>query len=687
MEEKMKKTRIILICTVVIAFACLFFAGCSKKEQISSIGLKDQDPDSAIEFQIGKFDYGAYTLVVNYDSGSVVEVALSEDMISELDQLKFYQPGDHTITISHGGKSCEQKISVKRNTFGELCFPENTVFTYDGSEHKVELTGEIPTGATVSYIGGNSFKNAGSYDVTAVVSCSGYVTKKITTTVTVAPAKYDMSKVTFEAKEVVYDGKTHSIQIAGELPEGVAAPTYYIDGNPTNGVSDVGVYRVSAVFANKDTNYEAIPNMETTLTINPAQYDMGDIDLVFLDEKGSEFWFLWKEYDGLAVTFDVNNAAALKNKVSISYTVTNEKGEVISRSNTDTKIKDAGVYTVKAEFSLLDNKNYMEIEPKTYTFVIAKADFDTSDIIFSSQSVKYNGEIHSLAAVIPVTMDLTKFDVSYEYYHLGEDEVIQKDGKNAEGVCDVGEYSVRAVFTVKDSNYEEIPSMEARLVVEKKEISTAQFTFYNTTAIYTGEGFKPDFYTGNSEHVNVSGISIFKVEKGWIEKEVWDDEKEEYVKIDEYFETETPVTEAIDAGTYRAKVTVSLKDPENCMFYDGSSSIEIRGDFAIREAEMDITGLGFVGENATLGFDTKKLPGLSFELMFYEKVDGKKSDPVGEAKALTPDDDGMITEILADASEFANGTYFCTVTVSASSSNYILPNGERSIEYDFEFSI
>jgi hypothetical protein len=668
MEEKMKKTGIILICTVALAFACVIFAGCSRTEKISSIGIKGQNADDAIEFQIGNFDYEAYTLVVNYDSGSVVEVALSEDMISELDRLKFYQPGDHTITVSHGGTSCELKISVKRNTFGELRFPENTVFTYDGSEHKVEIEGEIPTGATVSYIGGNSFINAGNYDVTAVITCNGYVTEKITTTVTVAPAKYDMSNVDFESKEVVYNGKTHSLEISGQLPEGVAAPQYYINGNPTAGVSDAGVYKVSAVFANKDPNYETIPNMEATLTILPAQYDVGDLDLVFKDDNGSELWFPWKQYDGKTVTFDLRGTADLKNKVSVSYTVYNENEEVISRSNTDTGIKNAGIYTVKAEFLLLDNKNYAQIEPKTYTFEIAKAEFDTSGIIFESKLVKYSGEMNSLAVTIPVTVDVTKFDVSYEYYFSGEDEVIQQDGKNADGVYGAGEYTVRAVFKVKDSNYEEIPPMEAKLVVEKKEISVAQANFYNTDLIYTGGGLKPSFDVGNPEYVTVSDISVFKLEKnGDAEKEI-------------------AVEEAIEAGTYRAKVTVSLKDPENLTFYNGSSSVEFIGDFTVREAEIDINGLGFASDGSSLGFDTKKVQGLSFKLTFC-KTDGDDRETIWEEEEIFPDENGIISNIIVDASMLPSGTYVCTVTVSVTDSNYVLSNGAAFAEYDYEFSV
>lgn len=568
MEEKMKKTRIILICTAVIAFACVIFAGCSKTEQISSIGIKGQNADDAIEFQIGNFDYEAYTLVVNYDSGSVVEVALSEDMISELDRLKFYQPGEHTITVNHGGKSCEVKISVKRSTFGELSFPENTTFTYDGSEHTVELVGVLPPHATVTYVGGNRFVNAGKYDVTAVVSCNGYVTEKITTTVTVAPAKYDMSNIDFEAKEIVYDGKTHTLEISGQLPEGVAAPTYYINGNPTAGVSDAGEYRISAVFANNDPNYEAIPNMETTLTIKPAEFDMGDIDLVFKDDTGSELCFPWKQYDGSAVTFDLRSTVDLKNKVSVSYTVINENGEEISYSNTDTKIKNAGVYTVKAEFTLLDSKNYTEIEPETYTFEVARAEFDTEGIIFESKYVKYSGEMNSIVATFPVTMDLTKFDVSYEYYFSGKDEVIQQDGKNADGVYGAGEYTVRAVFMVKDPNYEDIDPMDVTLVIDKKQITASGLAFGNTTLSYNGEGQKPTFEVGDANEVTVGEISVFKLEK------------------EENVEKEVAVDSAIDVGSYRARVTVSLKDPDNYVFYNGSSSIEFSCDFTITEAEI-----------------------------------------------------------------------------------------------------
>jgi hypothetical protein len=178
--------------------------------------------------------------------------------------------------------------------------------------------------------------------------------------------------------------------------------------------------------------------------------------------------------------------------------------------------------------------------------------------------VKYSGELNSLEATFPVTMDLTKFDVSYEYYRVGDDTPIQEDGKNAEGVYDAGEYMVKAVFTVKDPNYEDIAPMEAKLMVGKKEISVSEFAFSDTTLIYNGEGQKPTFSVGNSEGVTFGEVSVFAIDG------------------DGYKEIE----KAVDAGAYRAKVTVSLNDPENYVFGNGRSSIELSCDFTITEAEI-----------------------------------------------------------------------------------------------------
>ena len=277
----MKKTSLLLICALIALLVCLASVGCSQQERISSISLKGYDPNTAIEIPIGVFDYSAYTVEVTYNTGRTEEVPLTEEMIVEADVLKIYREGTHDIGMLYGGVGFTFRISVKRGTFGELRFPENNVFVYDGKAHSVEVEGDVPANAIVTYPEGNTFVNAGTYDVRAVVTCEGYVTQTLSTTVKVERANYDMSGIRFTSKEVVYNGKPHTIAISGTVPEGVSAPTYYVDENKTSSAVDAGTYKIKAVFETQNSNYNVIPPMEATLKILPAQLDLSAVDLIF----------------------------------------------------------------------------------------------------------------------------------------------------------------------------------------------------------------------------------------------------------------------------------------------------------------------------------------------------------------------------------------------------------------------
>lgn len=668
----MKKIRILCICALILAFTCIALAGCSKPDKITSINLKDIDPEAVIEMQMGNFDLSEYTVVVNYESGSIEEKALSEDMISELDRLKFYQPGEHVITVSHGKHTCEFKISVKREVFGELKFPENNVFTYDGQEHGVELEGDIPSNATISYIGGNKFVNAGDYDVTAVVTCNGYVTEKITTTVTIERAKYDMGNVKLEPMEVVYDGTEHSIVISGELPEGVAEPTYYIDGNALPGVVDVGEYTVTAVFSVNDPNYDMIPSLETTLKITPAEYDVSELEITFKTEKGASLLGPWKTYDGKSVTIDVDNGGTFKNDVAVLYTVRDENGNEISNSNNNTGIKNAGVYTIGLEFILLDDKNYKEIEPMEIIFEVFQNEYETSKLYMDSKIVEFDGKKHSLSLKMPKELENLGIEVHYEYYRVGEYEAIKENGENVKGVSDAGEYTVKAIFTVNDPNYEPIDPVKATLVIEKKEIVTSAFDFDNTALKYTGKSVIPELGFEVESYLGISDISVFKLDG------------------DKYIE----ISEAVDIGEYRAEVTVSLLDTVNYELDNGYTSLTLICDFTIEQAEIDISNLGFKnsnplfvnkGESLALEFDSKNVDGLDFEVSFY-KINGNELSLVTNAETVVPNNEGVIC-VSFDSSELNEGTYICAITVSAKNSNFVLSSGDAVAEFYFEFEI
>ena len=484
----MKNLRLLTLIALISIFTLLALVGCKKEDGVAAVSLKDNDPNTAIEIEVGDFDINAYTVVVVYESGNTEEIALTEEMITETDLLKLFQVGEHDITLNYGESQYIFKVSVKRDTFGELSFPKDNIFTYTGEAHTVEVDGELPSNAVVTYLGGNSFVNAGTYDVIAIVSCEGYVTEKISTTVKIERAKYDMSGVKFEGKEVVYDGTAQSVAISGELPSGVSSPTYTINGKSGSSATDVGEYTVKAAFSNSNPNYEAIPEMVTTLKITPAEYNVKGVDIVFKNDSGKVI-NASKIYDCKSIKFDINDYKKLSKKVSVSFSVSDKDGKVISTSNQNTGIINVGVYTVKVEFTMLDAKNYKPIAPIVRTFEVLKAEYPPiENVKFTSALTTYDGQEHSIAIAGQLPTGVT---VSYEYYKSDIDgvriRIDDADGKPVQSVINAGRYYVKAVFSHSNTNYKDISSISAILNIERASIDISTLDFeYNENWVYDG---------------------------------------------------------------------------------------------------------------------------------------------------------------------------------------------------------
>ena len=254
--------------------------------------------------------------------------------------------------------------------------------------------------------------------------------------------------------------------ISGTLPQGVLLPTYTINEKETASATDVGEYTVKATFANHNPNYETIPDMVTTLKITPAEYNIKGIDIVFKKEDGKVLDGNTKVYDGKSIAFDLNNYNKLSNKIFVSFSVFDKDGNVISNSNKNTGIQNAGVYTVKVEFTLADSKNYKPIDPIVGTFIVEKAEYDMTNVHFDNDVVAYDGKEHKIEVEIPKDHPIEITDVAYEYYLNGE-LLVDEENNPIQAVTVAGEYTVKAIFTVKDENYKQVSSMEAILVIEE----------------------------------------------------------------------------------------------------------------------------------------------------------------------------------------------------------------------------
>ena len=163
---------------MIIAFFALFFSlfltGCMGKT-ISGIKMANED---VIEIQAGNIAIDDIKVVVIYSDGETKEIDLTLDMIPEVEKLNFYKMGEHDVKIVVADRyTTTMKINVVRHEFDDIYKLEDQTVVYDGQPHKIEINYEVPEGTTVDYLYGNTFTNAGEYDVVAVISKAGYNSK------------------------------------------------------------------------------------------------------------------------------------------------------------------------------------------------------------------------------------------------------------------------------------------------------------------------------------------------------------------------------------------------------------------------------------------------------------------------------------------------------------------------------
>ena len=306
--------------------------------------------------------------------------------------------------------------------------------TYDGNAHPLAILGDLPAGVTVTYEN-NDQVNAGTHTVVAKFTGSDNYNAipDMTATLTVEKATYDMSGVTFAGATVTYDGNAHPLAILGDLPAGVTV-TY-----ENNDQVNAGTHTVVAKFTGSD-NYNAIPDMTATLTVEKATYDMSGV--VFADKAVT--------YNGSAFSIEATN---LPTGVTVTYD-----------NNGKTSV---GTYTVVAKFTGSDN--YNTIPDMEATLTVNKATYDMSGVVFADKAVTYNGSAFSIEATnLP-----TGVTVTYE-----------NNGKTS-----VGTYTVVAKFTGDADNYNAIPDMEATLTVNKATYDMSGVTFGDKTVTYNGSAF------------------------------------------------------------------------------------------------------------------------------------------------------------------------------------------------------
>ncbi len=146
--------------------------------------------------------------------------------------------------------------SVSEKQFTGISFSDAS-YVYDGEEKKIEISGALPNGATVTYQN-HKGTNAGVYQSTATLTKEGYESLTLEARLTIRPATF--SGISFSDGTYVQTGSERELLIAyeGVLPEGTVV-TYQ-----NNKATEAGTY--SAVAMLQNPNYETM-TLHATLTI------------------------------------------------------------------------------------------------------------------------------------------------------------------------------------------------------------------------------------------------------------------------------------------------------------------------------------------------------------------------------------------------------------------------------------
>lgn len=214
------------------------------------------------------------------------------------------------------------------NTFTNVVFANQTV-DYDGEEHQIVVSGELPDGVSIVYEN-NKGTNAGVYNAKATISMEGYKQLVLTAKLTINKLNYDMSGAHWNYENAyTYNASEQSVIVEG-LPQGVTVKQY-----TNNAKTNAGNYTASVEFNYDTVNYNEPTFANLNWTISKASYDMSNVQ------------------------WDYNNPFVYDGNEKEILIVGLPQGVTVSQYQNNKKI-EAGTYTASAVLNY-DTTNYNAI--------------------------------------------------------------------------------------------------------------------------------------------------------------------------------------------------------------------------------------------------------------------------------------------------------------------------------------
>ena len=218
-----------------------------------------------------------------------VESSTAQLKYPDMDFLNVSDGGKYEITIDETDNFLAAKatitVTIAKATVVFDWSGVNGEYVYNGSEQTVTgVTINISDGTEIIY-SNNTFTDVpegGVLNVTvSVAETENIIGASETRAIPVLRATIDVSGLTFESEEYIFDATEKAITVSGTLPWGIEGVNY-----AGNALTEVGTTEAVAKFVYNANNFNTVENMVATLTVTPrpVAIEITSASKVFGDE-------------------------------------------------------------------------------------------------------------------------------------------------------------------------------------------------------------------------------------------------------------------------------------------------------------------------------------------------------------------------------------------------------------------
>ena len=230
--------------------------------EITRLYLPDRTYGDATEMiPVVRARYGENTAVITYSATENGEYTAEMPTKAGTYYMKAYIPAN--VKSGYGAAERVYTFTIYKKVVTRPVGDAETKFVYNGEDQTYRIEANADYAVT-----GNVQKDAGTYvvkvalvDIENTIWDSGLIGDLSFDFVIEKKKLADLGGITFEDKNFWFNGKRHSIEISGELPEGVEV---VYDGNDE---SELGRFTVTAIFKSVNPNYDVSEPMTAVMRI------------------------------------------------------------------------------------------------------------------------------------------------------------------------------------------------------------------------------------------------------------------------------------------------------------------------------------------------------------------------------------------------------------------------------------